>query len=282
MVRTTSAFFCGALLFCIMSGRTAAQAGANCNIPVSYWSWETPPPDVFGCLSVGVMGANPCEQRNAACPPLAGPQEVCLACALAAAGFPIDLMTGNTYIVETDIRIPGLGGGLALVRTWNSRWPSTQSALQIGLFGPNWRSNFEERIFVGSDHYMKHGRGDGSFWSFGHNTNTGNWSLAAPANVTASLALGSTYWAITFQNGEQRLFSVATGKLASIIDRNGNTTQLTYDSLGRLTTFTDPASRHLTFTYGNGSSYLVTSVTSDAGPSLSYSYDSQGRLRTYE
>jgi YD repeat-containing protein len=263
---------------CVLSVSALGQVGSSCEIPIGVWSWEFPYPDVYGCLSVGVEGEDPCKMRNAACPPFAAPQEVCLACALAAAGFPIDLATGNTYIVETDIRIPGLGGGTNLVRTWNSAWPSTQSALQIGLFGPNWRSNFEERIFVGSDHYVKYGRGDGSFWSFGHNLNTGNWSLAAPANVSASLVLGSTYWTITFQNGEQRLFSVATGKLASIIDRNGNATQLTYDSLGRLATVTDPVSRHLTFSYGSGSSYLVTGVTSDAGPSLSYSYDTQGRL----
>lgn len=123
---------------------------------------------------------------------------------------------------------------------------------------------------------MKYARGDGSFWSFGFSG--GAWSVAAPANVVATLVYGATYWTLTFQNGEQRLFSNSTGKLASIIDRNGNTTQLSYDSLGRLVTVTDPASRHLYFGYGSGSSYLVTGVTSDVGISLSYSYDSQGRL----
>jgi YD repeat-containing protein len=66
--------------------------------------------------------------------------------------------------------------------------------------------------------------------------------------------------------------------LTSIIDRNGNTTQLSYDSLNRLTTVTDSGGQHLYFGYANGSSYLVTGVTSDFGISLSYSYDTQGRL----
>jgi YD repeat-containing protein len=66
--------------------------------------------------------------------------------------------------------------------------------------------------------------------------------------------------------------------LTTIIDRNGNTTTLTYDSANRLATVTDPASRHLYFGYGSPSSYLVTSVTSDFGISLSYAYDAQGRL----
>jgi len=66
--------------------------------------------------------------------------------------------------------------------------------------------------------------------------------------------------------------------LTSIVDRNGNTTQLSYDASNRLTTVTDPASRHFTFTYVSPSSNLVSSVTSDAGITLLYAYDGQGRL----
>src|SRR5437879_7819035 len=81
------------------------------------------------------------------------------------------------------------------------------------------------------------------------------------------------YWTITFQNGEQRRFDGTSGMLTSIIDRNGNTTTLTYDGANRLVTVTDPVSRHLTFTYGSSSSHLVTGVSSDAGISLSSCYD---------
>jgi YD repeat-containing protein len=62
------------------------------------------------------------------------------------------------------------------------------------------------------------------------------------------------------------------------VDRNGNATQVSYDSQNRLATVTDPASRHLYFSYGNNSSTLVTGVTSDFGTALSYAYDGQGRL----
>jgi len=60
--------------------------------------------------------------------------------------------------------------------------------------------------------------------------------------------------------------------------RNANTTTFQYDQLNRLTSATDPGNRHLYFGYVSNSSYLVASVTTDAGISLSYSYDSQGRL----
>jgi YD repeat-containing protein len=148
----------------------------------------------------------------------------------------------------------------------------------VGLFGPNWRSTYEERVFVGSDNYIKYSRSDGSFWSFAYAGAA--YAPVAPANATATLTLDSnyTFWTLTFQNGEQRIFNYTSGALTSIIDRNGNTTQLTYDALNRLITVADPGGRHLYFGYANNSSRLITSVTSDVGISLSYAYDSQGRL----
>jgi YD repeat-containing protein len=217
------------------------------------------------------------------CPPPKAPKEknccpTCGGCGNSA-GAPISLVNGNTYIVQTDVKVPGLSDGLVLSRNWNSKWPSTQSAFQVGLFGPNWRSTYEERIFVGSDNYVKYARSDGSFWSFACPTWT-SCGLVAPANVTATLSVGSNYsnWTVTFQNGEKRVFSYLSGSLTSIIDRNGNTTQLTYDALNRPVTVADPGGRHLYFTYASNSSYLVTGVSSDVGISLSYAYDSQGRL----
>jgi YD repeat-containing protein len=154
------------------------------------------------------------------------------------------------------------------------------------MFGPNWRSTYEELVFIIREvlppfflDYPKYSRADGSFWSFGFSG--GGFGLAAPQNVSASLTTPTTanpYWTILFQNGEQRRFDSTTGKLTTIIDRNGNTTQLTYDGANRLVTVTDPASRHLTFTYASSSSSLVTGVSSDVGLSLTYTYDVQGRL----
>jgi YD repeat-containing protein len=186
------------------------------------------------------------------------------------------LDTGNTFITETDVSVPGLGGGLNLTRRWNSLWPTDQAAYSIGLFGPNWRSTYEERVYVGSDYYIKYSRSDGSFWSFG--LGSAGWMPAAPANTFATLVQNGTSWVLTFQNGEKRLFSSATGLLAQIVDRNGNTTQLSYDSSNRLTTVTSAAGQHLYFNYASGSSFLVTSVTSDFGMTVSYQYDAQGKL----
>lgn len=211
---------------------------------------------------------------KAICPPIAAAKETCPTCPHAQ--NPISLATGNTYIEESDFAIPGLGGGLSLRRTWNSTWPDTQTTHQVGLFGTNWTTNIEEKIFIGSDHYVKYMRGNGSFWSFGLNGTA--WSIAAPANESATLVPGSTSWTLTFKNGEKKIFDINTGLLTAIVDRNGNTTQLTYDSSNRLVTVTDAAGRHLYFSYANSSSYLVTGITSDIGLTMSYAYDAQGRL----
>lgn len=192
------------------------------------------------------------------------------------AGSPISVATGNTTITQPDLSVPGLGGGLSLLRTWNGLWPPALAAYSVGLFGPNWRSTYEEKIFMAPNNYLTYSRSDGSFWWFG--LSNGALVPAAPARVSATLTQNSTNWVLTFQGGEQRQFSLTTGLLTAIIDRNGNTTQLSYDSSNRLVTVTSPASQHLYFNYGSGSSFLVTSVTSDFGVTLSYAYDADGRL----
>jgi YD repeat-containing protein len=152
------------------------------------------------------------------------------------------------------------------------------------LFGPGWRSNFEESVYVGSDQYLKYSRGDGGTWSFGWTGQTNNansFGVAGPANRAATLIQATGNWTLTSQNGEQRVFDGTSGNLLSITDRNGNATQLTYDASYRLITVTDPGSRHLYFSYSSPTSYLVTGVSSDFGLSLTYSYDGQGRLNRY-
>jgi len=125
----------------------------------------------------------------------------------------------------------------------------------------------------------KYSRNDGSFWTFSLLSGAGQ--LTAPANGGATLTVTQNSSTVRYKSGETRVFSSA-GFLTSIADRNGNTTQLGYDSQNRLGTVTDPAGRHLYFTYGNSAfPTLVTGVSSDVGISLSYTYDPVGRLASY-
>jgi YD repeat-containing protein len=206
------------------------------------------------------------------------------------AGSPINTATGNTDIVESDISVPGLGGGLHLTRTWNSILPTIQGSYPF-MFGTNWRSNFEQRLVINSpDGFLKFTEANSSVSSYGiatlassSNNNQNVYMAVVPASDTTTTITqgwnGTTpTWTLVAKNGEKKTFDNATGVLLSITDRNGNVTRLSYDASNRLTTVADAAGRHLYFNYGSGSTNLVSTVTSDFGITLSYAYDGQGRL----
>lgn len=297
IIRFVTALFLVMLLHALVSTNADAQT-QNCTVGHLYFFGDPQLPGSYGCSGYPGTFQYVCLINTSQCSPPAAFSENPCPCSPSfggpgggpggpggapppTGGKPISLSTGDTVIDDLDITLPGLAGGLSLRRTWNSMWPITQAVNQVGIFGPNWRSTFEERVFVGGDNYIKYSRSDGSFWSFGVNVISGSdWAPAAPANVAAKLEQGIAYWTLTFLNGEQRHFDNTTGNLIAIIDRNGNTTQIAYDASNRLTTVTDPASRHLTFTYATPGSYLVTGVSSDVGLSLTYAYDTSGRLMT--
>jgi YD repeat-containing protein len=246
------------------------------------------PPTAVCCNPNGTPFGESCLAAKSSCsPPPSAAQEVCVACnrgLTPSASAPIDLATGNTYIVQTDMSVPGLGGGLSLTRTWNSLLPDAQNSYPF-MFGLKWRSNFEERLVLNSpDFFLKYLRNDGSVWSYGVAAEGAQprYSSVAPANDTSGSqvirSLVDPTYTLSSKSGVKKVFNMNTGALLSIADRNGNVTTLSYDSAGRLATVTDPASRHLYFNYANGSTPLVSSVTSDVGLTTSYAYDAQGRL----
>jgi len=245
-----------------LSTGAKAQSGTVC---IKWWAcgayslynttcYPIPRSDAFNCQVYGPWSMV-CEVAV----PCGIPKVWCPTCGkwVPAASSPINLTNGNTYIQENDVSVPGLGGGLRVERTWNSIWPST-TGFQSGMFGLGWISTYEERVFQGTGDasaYMAYLRSDGSLWYF-----SSSGTLVAPANQSVTLTqYGTQYWLIRFQNGEQRTFSYTSGSLTSVIDRNGNTTTLTYDAGNRLTTVTDPASRHLYFSYGSGCQSLCIS-----------------------
>ncbi|MGB7227573.1 MAG: DUF6531 domain-containing protein, partial [Candidatus Acidiferrales bacterium] len=217
MFKTVLAGALLALLFVCAAGRPT-KAQATCFPQVGavfcgFYSWggscePTLPSGAFGCLPddpfqiVCYVVTNACITPKTWCPTCGKYVPI--------AGFPINLTTGNAYIQETDLRTAGLGGGLTLVRTWNSIIPTIANGFQSGMFGLNWRSTYEERVFQGSGEasgYMVYLRADGGLWYF----NT-NGTLAAPTYESATLTQqGSTSWTITFKDGEQRVFSYSSG-----------------------------------------------------------------------
>jgi YD repeat-containing protein len=264
------------MIQCISSRSASAQSNSCISWNLFFWGDQIPPGWVCG------IGEGPfslmCYGPSGKCTSLGW----CPTCGSGgvSVGGPINLTNGNTYIQQIDVRVPGLGGGLTLQRTWNSIWPLGVNGFQSGMFGLNWRSTYEENLFAGTGSavgYMVYGRADGSLWYFSGSGSS--YSLVSPATTTATLTNNGTIWTLTFQNGEKRQFNYSLGSLTAIIDRNGNTTQISYDGLNRVVTVADAAGQHLYFQYLNGSSTSpVSTVTSDIGLSLSYAYDSQFRL----
>src|ERR1700674_5514521 len=132
-----------ALLSCVFSPGAAAQSNNSC-LAITTWWFPLAIPSGWS-----YYGSYPGTYTytiwawKATCPPVDPPCPCSVAAGgppLLTAGNPISLATGNTFIEQKDIRIPGLAGGLNLFRRWNSIRPASQSALQTGLFGPNWRS----------------------------------------------------------------------------------------------------------------------------------------------
>jgi YD repeat-containing protein len=241
-----------------------------------------PPIPLDSLHGTGDLGCVYWQVRTYACAvPPKDPESTCTACEVQAkGGGPINFTTGDTYIMQTDVSVPGLGGGLQLTRTWNSILPAPQKAYG-GMFGRNWRTNLEQRLIYSSpDHYVRMTQSDGAVWSFVTETasNTVVYRTIAPGNKLTRITSGDTVYSVAEKDGTKKLFSSFTGLLTSIIDRNGNADQLTYDSANRLTTVTDAAQRHLYFSYPDNTSTLVATVTSDVGISLSYTYDAQGQL----
>jgi YD repeat-containing protein len=196
------------------------------------------------------------------------------------AGAPINVTNGNVWVQQSDYSLPGLGGGLGLVRTWNSRLGSAGPPNLAGMFGLGWRSTYEEMLAgPDSNNNLKYWRGDGSAWTFAYNSTLNTYSLTSPPNVRAQLVSNPTGgFTLTLADGTQRVFN-GQGLLASIIDRNNNQTTLAYDSSNRLTSVTSAGGTTLSFTYGDPNNPSQATTVQDAvGLVATYTYDGSSRL----
>jgi hypothetical protein len=131
--KTFLMIFAAVILHCAMSNGAAAQTTNPCLGISTFWFPDPIPPGWFYYASYPApfMYLIAAHKASPSCAP-PPQQQPCHECQ---AGRPIQLASGNTYIDQTDISLPGLGGGLTLRRRWNSTWPSNQIATSIGIFG---------------------------------------------------------------------------------------------------------------------------------------------------
>jgi len=177
---------------------------------------------------------------------------------------PINVTNGNMYLQQTDYRLPGIGGGLDLTRTYNSRQQ------RAGVFGYGWSTMVDESLTTQGPLLMQLKMPDGQLIYLGRTSTAEPWVPKQPLDFHGQLVrnVDNTY-TLTLKDGGVHQFN-ANGKLVSITDRNNNTISLSYDANGKPVTITDAAGRTVTLTYG-GDGY-VSAISDSTGTIATYGH----------
>jgi len=180
---------------------------------------------------------------------------------------PVNTATGNYTYQHTDLSIPTRSQPLEFTRSYNSRAP------QDGPLGFGWTHNYNvsatENI---TDSTVLITYGDGRQDKF---TRDGAAYVPNPGTFSELTKVGNAF---ILRLKDQTVYNFnASGKLASVVDRNGNTTTLGYTG-DLLTSVTEPAGRVLLLTY-NADDRLI-QVQDSSGRTIGFSYDGDGNLST--
>jgi RHS repeat-associated protein len=175
---------------------------------------------------------------------------------------------GNLVLQETDLAIPGLGEGVEITRTYNSR----KSGLN-GMFGYGWFTNVEMNLWDSGSGPITFVDEDNTRHIFGEKIG-GGYEAAGGVYLDLVKNADGTY-TITKTDGTKFHFNT-DGNLSRIVDTNGNATTFNYNANGKLTSITDASGRTTTIAYGTNG--YVSSITDPANRTISNEYDTSGNL----
>jgi YD repeat-containing protein len=188
----------------------------------------------------------------------------------------VDLSTGLKIEQMNDIIFNGARGGLSLTRTFTS---DRGTNLDKGRFGYGTRDNYDIRLrgdftVGGAGRVVWPDQVAGWQYSYARTANDGalvftNNSVVSQRGDEIRKLVDGTF-EYRFKSGEVLRFD-ADRKLTAIVDRNQNTTSLSYDGAGRLVQVTDAVGRSLTFAYNTADG--VSQVTDPLGRAWKYEYD---------
>lgn len=193
---------------------------------------------------------------------------------------PVIYSSGIKLETMTDIAFGGARGGLELTRLYTSDLGRQNTQ---GRFGRGTRDNYAIRL-TGTFQVGGAGRiempTEGSGRLFGYTRTEANGTLVFTTTDTVT-QLGDVVRRLTDGTFEYRMVNGAvyrfdvTGRLTALVDRNGNTTTLSYAG-NNLTQITDPVGRSINLNYnGNG---FITQATDPLNRTWTYSYDGNSRL----
>lgn len=178
----------------------------------------------------------------------------------------VNTYNGNYFTEQMDIEMDGRGIPLELIRSYNS------FANKTGLFGNNWGSNIERRLYDSGDGPVLYVDEDGTTHSFTPDKN-GVYITSKALQLELVKNADQTY---TMTDKEQNNYVFnASGYLHKMIDANGNTTTIDYSGTLPITV-TDSSGRTLNISYDENQ--LISRITDPANRTIEYGYDGEKNL----
>jgi RHS repeat-associated protein len=195
------------------------------------------------------------------------------------AGEPVNIANGNLFEKEEDFTIPSRGMPISFVRYYNS-----QSDYN-GSMGYGWTHTYNQHVTENADESVTYFAEDGGEFTFTKNPDT---TYNRPAGFFSTLTKDGSGYKLRGKHGTEKFFDL-TGKIISIVDRNGNAITFEYtgdyltkiiDTVGReysllydpdnhLASITTPGPCEWTYSYENDD---LMSVTVPGGYTRTYAY----------
>ena len=208
---------------------------------------------------------------------------------------PVNTATGEFYLSNSDLALPGVGPAVAVARTYSSALRASS-----GSFGYGWSSNFAARLVVdvagagplpdavrveqengsrtaffndGSDEFV------GAEWvlaTLEHDDVSGDWTFTRQEREVFVFNEDGILQSVSDLQGNTVEYHYSSGELTSITGSGGREIELIWAS-GRVSQIEDSAGRVVEYEYASGN--LVT-VTDTSGAAWDYGYDSLHRMTT--
>ncbi len=181
---------------------------------------------------------------------------------------PVNTATGNYIYTKVDLKLPGPGMSFVFERNYNSQDASAPDAT-VGPLGFGWNHTYNVQLTVDGANNVTIRWDDSKADTYNPDLNGGftpQPHLAIFDKLTASAGGGYAL----LRKDQTRYNFDASNRLASIVDKNGNTTALAYTG-GNLTTITDTGGRVISFTYD--ASNRMTKITDPINRTIQFAYD---------
>lgn len=208
-------------------------------------------------------------------------------------GYDIKEATVGVTLSDTPVGyVPPIGASTKVKITYNQREDSQPANFDFFNVGQKWTLNWLTYVIDDptnpGGNVSRYLPGGGAYYYTGYSAGTGSFSQQSDDGSVLLLASQSP---ITYRrllaNGGVEIYARSNSStayprkifLTQVIDPQGNTVTLNYDSSLRLVSLTDATGRQTTFLYGlAGWPLAVTRITDPYGRSATLSYDASGRL----